>query len=375
MPYTNGRSDWTRFGNAFVNNPLCCPSRATILSGQYSHHHHVEENDLGNRFDASSTVATWLNSAGYRTGLVGKYLNGYPFGRALYKPPGWDSWYSFTSEPQYYNYSLYENSVKRSYGSEVSAYSTDVLTSKAVSFIKSSSNDPFFLYYAPKTPHNPFDIANASASERPDVRRGRIEFLGPAELRRSRCHGQAPLGAEAAASHEDDRANAPTAAVRDAPVLGRWRPLHLCGSFVERRPWQHRRHLHDRQRLCERRSPRHHEAVRIRGMHLDPAAHPVPVRAAPIRRVDRQQRGHRSHHRRARRRHPYPSTGRIQPGATSPGREPAARVAERPRRLAASTTSASGPAQTHPEYLSTGASGPRTSSTSSCRPANESSTT
>ena len=199
MPYTNGRSDWTRFSNAFVNNPLCCPSRATILSGQYSHHHHVEENNLGNRFDASSTVATWLNSAGYRTGLVGKYLNGYPFGRPLFKPPGWDSWYSFTSEPQYYNYSLYENTVKRSYGSDVSAYSTDVLTSKAVSFIKSSSSDPFFLYYAPKTPHNPFDIATPR-------------------------HLNDPTCAEVASS-SFDRPNFAEADVTDKPLWVRKRPL------------------------------------------------------------------------------------------------------------------------------------------------------
>jgi len=64
MPYVSGRGDWARFDNAFFNNPLCCPSRATILTGQYSHHIGVEDNDSGARLDDRSTIATgWTTVA------------------------------------------------------------------------------------------------------------------------------------------------------------------------------------------------------------------------------------------------------------------------------------------------------------------------
>src|SRR5205814_1735018 len=71
------------FPNAFVVNPECCPSRSTILTGEYSHKTGVYSNkppDGGFQAfepDEGSTLATWLHGAGYHTGLVGKYLNGY----------------------------------------------------------------------------------------------------------------------------------------------------------------------------------------------------------------------------------------------------------------------------------------------------------
>ena len=67
----------TRFTNSFVTNSLCCPSRATFLTGQYAHNTGVRSNnppDGISNFDDRSTVATWLHDAGYRTGYVGKYL-------------------------------------------------------------------------------------------------------------------------------------------------------------------------------------------------------------------------------------------------------------------------------------------------------------
>ena len=74
------------FTNAFVTTPLCCPSRASILRGQYAHSHGVLSNGGDNGAfptfyrlgDEESTVATWLQDAGYRTALIGKYLNRYP---------------------------------------------------------------------------------------------------------------------------------------------------------------------------------------------------------------------------------------------------------------------------------------------------------
>lgn len=87
MPHVSGRTDWINFENAFLNVALCCPSRATILTGRYSHHTGVEDNQ-GAVFDESATLGTWLQEAGYRTSFIGKYLNGYPLGRGHYVPPG-----------------------------------------------------------------------------------------------------------------------------------------------------------------------------------------------------------------------------------------------------------------------------------------------
>ena len=95
----------TSFSQAFVSVSLCCPSRTTILRGQYSHNTGVETNSgLNGGFETAhergveqSTIATWLHAAGYRTGLFGKYLNGYPSGvDNTYVPPGWDEFDSPT---------------------------------------------------------------------------------------------------------------------------------------------------------------------------------------------------------------------------------------------------------------------------------------
>ena len=96
----------TTFANAFVTTPLCCPSRASILRGQYAHNHGVLGNgresggfDAFSRFGQDqSTIATWLQAAGYRTALVGKYLNGYAEGVMPYVPPGWDEWFALVEE-------------------------------------------------------------------------------------------------------------------------------------------------------------------------------------------------------------------------------------------------------------------------------------
>lgn len=85
---------WVRFPNAFVEVPMCCPSRASILTGRYARHTGVLDNGDGASFDESATLATWLDEAGYQTALIGKYLNGYAPSDAdrSYVPPGWDYW-------------------------------------------------------------------------------------------------------------------------------------------------------------------------------------------------------------------------------------------------------------------------------------------
>ncbi len=155
MPFLTSKpgGHWIEFTNAFDNTPLCCPTRATILTGLYPHHHGVQGNSGGN-FNDDSTLATWLQSAGYRTGLSGKYLNDYPFG-APFIPPGWNDWFANLGTGSYYNYQMYDNGITRSYGSAAADYHTDVVAARADSFIRSSSGQPFFLLTTPIAPHAP----------------------------------------------------------------------------------------------------------------------------------------------------------------------------------------------------------------------------
>jgi len=146
------------FANSFVTTSLCCPSRATILTGQYSRHTGVYQNTTphggATSFRDRSTVATWLHGAGYETALVGKYLNEYNRLPAGYVPPGWDEWDAIAQrrEVQYYNYDLNENGRIVHYGAKPADYSTDVLAAKAAQFALRAPR-PFFLYFAPVAPH------------------------------------------------------------------------------------------------------------------------------------------------------------------------------------------------------------------------------
>ncbi len=151
---------WTRMRNAYINTSLCCPSRATILSGLYSHHTGVNDNAHAERFDDDATVAKWLQDDGYRTALIGKYLNHYPFdwddGEV---PPNWDEWIAFNGGTRYYDYELSINGDVQSYGDTPEEYSTDVLRDYALDFIDETTADspdqPFFLYFTPFGVHGP----------------------------------------------------------------------------------------------------------------------------------------------------------------------------------------------------------------------------
>jgi len=165
MPYlqaaTGDPNDhWVVFRNGFVNTPLCCPARATMLTGLYPHNHGVVSNDHGSVLDESSTLAMWLHDAGYHTGLVGKYLNLYPFGRQPFVPAGWDRWWGKEQGPLtslYYGYTLIQQGLPTHYGSAPEHYSTDVLASKAVEFISEAPLErPFLLWFAPTAPHPPW---------------------------------------------------------------------------------------------------------------------------------------------------------------------------------------------------------------------------
>jgi len=156
------------FANGFVVDPLCCPSRTTILTGKYSHSTGIYWNDPPHggfqdfRHEEGSTVATWLHAADYRTALIGKYLNGYEPSDTSHVPPGWDVWDAMAlsgegdGEGGYSNYVLSENGRQVRYGDSPADYSTDVLSRLATRFITDTpASQPFFLYYAPRAPHLP----------------------------------------------------------------------------------------------------------------------------------------------------------------------------------------------------------------------------
>ncbi|MDQ1603486.1 MAG: hypothetical protein QOE01_1331 [Actinomycetota bacterium] len=155
-----------RFTHAMVPNSLCCPSRSSILSGLYSHDSGVWTNGAKwyggwSAFHAngleSRSVAVALQTAGYRTGLIGKYLNGYgSYAPKGYVPPGWNTFEAFDTRRsgKYFNYWLTDGS---HYGGEASDYSTDVLAKRAARFVRTTpAHTPLFLYFAPYGPHAPW---------------------------------------------------------------------------------------------------------------------------------------------------------------------------------------------------------------------------
>jgi N-acetylglucosamine-6-sulfatase len=170
----------TTFENAFVTDSLCCPSRATILRGQYAHNHEILSNEpphggsgkfrsLGRE---DSTVATWLQSGGYRTVLFGKYMNGYEGTRV---PPGWSDWYGVSGN--YTSTRLNENGRLVDYDPE-QYHLDDVLAEKATNYVRDPSGNvpsfllpdkPFFMWLGTKAPHQPADPAPRHADALADV--------------------------------------------------------------------------------------------------------------------------------------------------------------------------------------------------------------
>ena len=156
------------FDNFFVSMALCCPSRACMLRGQYPHNTQIVGNlqpdggygkflELGLE---DSTIAVWLQQAGYNTALFGKYMNGYPGNTAKdVIPTGWTEWYSSVAGNAYeqYNYTLNENGTLVRYGNAPEDYGTDVYAAKAADFIARSvaEGTPFFAYVSVYAPHDP----------------------------------------------------------------------------------------------------------------------------------------------------------------------------------------------------------------------------
>jgi arylsulfatase A-like enzyme len=160
----------TRFENAIASFPLCCPARATHLTGQYAHNHGVLHNNppFGGfiQLDHSNTLPVWLERAGYRTMHVGRYLNGYEARHGI--PAGWTDWYGspHSGAFNYVTWKAFENGVVKSYpeAQHPGEHQTDFTTRRAVELIDRAApgERPFFLslwYVAPHRggPRDPDD--------------------------------------------------------------------------------------------------------------------------------------------------------------------------------------------------------------------------
>ena len=162
------REKGVQMNNFFTNFPLCCPSRATMLTGQYAHNHNVLSNrepDGGygvfNERHGNNYLPIWLQEAGYSTAYMGKYMNEYAepdeYGTTPSDvPKGWNEWRVLApSRAQYFGYTLNQNGVLTQYTEAEDDYSTDVFTTKAKRYIRRQAPGPtpFFLMLGYAAPH------------------------------------------------------------------------------------------------------------------------------------------------------------------------------------------------------------------------------
>jgi N-acetylglucosamine-6-sulfatase len=179
------QSQGMTFTNFVVTDSLCCPSRSSIFSGKFPHDTHVFTNDADdggfatfhNRGEEAHTFATALQQQGYRTGMMGKYLNGYvpscaPGAPAPFVPPGWDEWDVAGDGYHEYNYCLAENHKTVHHGHDPSTdFLVDVMSRKGNAFVKDAAarNKPFLLELATFAPHGPYVPAKQDENKFPGL--------------------------------------------------------------------------------------------------------------------------------------------------------------------------------------------------------------
>jgi arylsulfatase A-like enzyme len=179
------------FSRYFVTDSLCCPSRSSIFTGRFPHDTGIFTNmgaDGGfqafrSRGWESRTWATALQPLGYRTGMGGKYLNGY-LPRNGGVPPGWTDWHVAGNAYAEFNYNLNENGALVHYAAAPSDYLTDVLAAKGSAFIDqaAAARRPFVLELATFAPHAPYTPAPRDANAFPGLRAPRSPSFNRANV-------------------------------------------------------------------------------------------------------------------------------------------------------------------------------------------------
>jgi arylsulfatase A-like enzyme len=225
--------------NAIASFPLCCPARATLLTGQYAHNHGAKGNNpaSGGGYsalrDPERNLAAWLQAGGYDTAFAGKWLNGLRTPRVA--PPGWDEWWGLVGSggeglSSFYDFDVFEQGGEpRHFGTRAGDYQTDALTREyAQPFVAAhvADPDPFFLWLAYHPPHNGLgrdDAAGRRCSTGPPGSRAGSHSAIPAPRHARRfAHARPPR------SPAFDEAD-----VADKPALVRRRP-RLDRADVER---------------------------------------------------------------------------------------------------------------------------------------------
>ena len=276
-----------RFLNAFAATPLCSPSRATILTGQYAHTHGIIDNTAR---DAAShrlpTFAIPLAAAGYRTAFIGKWHMGNDDTRR----PGWTRWVAMKGQGEAIDPMLNVDGERR----RTTGHVTDVLNDYALEFVRESDDEPFMLFLAHKALHPNFiqrdDGSTGTVAGQPEgfvaAERHRRPLrirdrAPPAECRHRACAkarvAARDSGIAATGSGDRDQRYRRAFAARDAAGRGRKPRANPAAARGTRAARKHRRDPHGRQRLLLWRArPQRGAATRLRGIGAHTADHPLP---------------------------------------------------------------------------------------------------